>query len=272
MLAHKHLFWWCISACASQAVRGLALPALQAPRSNGIVSRDGIEARGKGFANGMALRIMPLGASITYGYGSKDKDGYRKDLRDKLEAGGNEVNMVGDNPSGEMKDNDTEGWKGYTVAMVHEKANKAVPEFKPNLILVNVGTNDCIKNEDLPDAGNRMTSLLNDLYRESPRATVILSTLLVNRDDAVQKRTVDFNDQLKTVASKFQLYGKRLVLVDMQGPKGPLKADLNADGTHPNEVGYRKMADVWYDGIQQADSRKYLQEAEAVKGIAPDGA
>lgn len=220
----------------------------------------------------MALRIMPLGASITYGYGSTDKNGYRKDLRDKLEDGGNKVNMVGDNPAGDMKDNEAEGWKSYTVKMIHDKANKAVPKFKPNLILVNGGTNDCIGDDDLPNAGNRVTDLLNDLYRESPKATVILSTLLVNRNADVQKRIVDFNDQLKEVANKFQLYGKRIVLVDMQGTKGPAKDDLIDDGTHPNDAGYRKMADVWFDGIKQADSRHYLQEAEDVEGLTADGA
>ncbi|XXH03827.1 hypothetical protein Hte_010233 [Hypoxylon texense] len=270
MLANKHLLW-CILACASQAVKGLALPS-----GDRILPRDDdisiVSERAKGFANGMALRIMPLGASITYGYGSTDKNGYRKDLRDRLEDNGNEVNMVGDNPAGDMKDNEAEGWKSYTVAMVHDKATKAVPKFKPNLVLVNAGTNDCIGSDDLPDAGNRVTDLLNDLFKQSPKATVILSTLLVNRDAAVAKRIADFNDQLKQVANKFQLYGKRLVLVDMQGEKGPTKEDLIKDGTHPNDVGYEKMADVWFDGIKEADSRHYLQEAEKVEGLAPDGA
>ncbi|KAI1773419.1 carbohydrate esterase family 3 protein [Hypoxylon cercidicola] len=264
MLANKHLLW-CVLACASQAVKGLALPAREAPSGDGLLRRDG-------FADGMALRIMPLGASITYGYGSSDKNGYRKDLRDRLERAGNAVNMVGDHPSGDMQDNDTEGWEGYTVATVRGKADKAVPRFKPNLVLVNVGTNDCIGNDDLPAAGNRVTDLLNDVFRDSPRATVILSTLLVNRNPDVAKRVADFNDQLRGVAGRFQLYGRRLVLVDMQGDKGPQKDDLIDDGIHPNDVGYRKMADVWLEGIKEANRRHYLQEAEKVEGLAADGA
>lgn len=220
----------------------------------------------------MPLRIMPLGASITFGYGSSDKNGYRKALRDSLENNGNKVNMVGNNPSGDMKDNESEGWKSYTIDMVHDKADKAIPKFKPNLVLVNVGTNDCVQNKDLGNAGNRMTNLLNAVYKESPKATVVLSTLLVNRNAENQKRIEDFNDQMRSVASKFQLFGKRLVLVDMQGDKGPKKEDILDDGTHPNDNGYKKMAAVWLDGIKDADRRAYLQEAEKVDGLNPDGA
>lgn len=41
------------------------------------------------------LRIMPLGASITRGFGSSPEDGYRKPLRDRLRSLGYQVNMVG---------------------------------------------------------------------------------------------------------------------------------------------------------------------------------
>jgi hypothetical protein len=51
------------------------------------------------------LRIMPLGASITYGYASSDGNGYRKHLRDQLRYAGWKVNMVGSQVGGNMNDN-----------------------------------------------------------------------------------------------------------------------------------------------------------------------
>ncbi|KAF3058575.1 carbohydrate esterase family 3 protein [Daldinia childiae] len=245
---------------------------LESQNHNGTLSRDALAARAKGFGNGVPLRIMPLGASITFGFGSSDNNGYRKDIRDKIEANGNKVNMVGNNPSGSMKDNDTEGWKSYTVDQVHDKATASVPKYKPNVILVNVGTNDCVQNKDLPNAGKRLQSLLDSLYTESPKATVILSTLLVNKDAAVQARVQDFNAQLRKVANQLQSDKKRLVLVDMQSDDGPEVEDLNADGTHPNDTGYRKMADVFYEGLKEADRRNYFVAADKVDGLADDGA
>ncbi|KAI1468018.1 carbohydrate esterase family 3 protein [Daldinia caldariorum] len=271
MLAHKQLLCCVVLACASQMASGLALP--RAPTSNSTLSRDATSARVQGLGNGVPLRIMPLGASITYGFGSSDKNGYRKTLRDRIvEANGNKVNMVGDNPSGSMRDNDTEGWKSYTVDQVRGKADAAVPKYKPNVVLVNVGTNDCVQDQDLANAGGRLRALLDALFRESPRATVVLSTLLVNRDAAVQRRVEDFNAQLRKVGEQLQAGKKRLVVVDMQSDAGPQLADLNSDGTHPGDGGYRKMADVFYAGLKEADRRNYFVEAEKVDGLADDGA
>jgi hypothetical protein len=51
------------------------------------------------------LRIMPLGASITLGYGSTDHNGYRKSLRQQLRYAGWQVNMIGSLRNGTMHDN-----------------------------------------------------------------------------------------------------------------------------------------------------------------------
>ncbi|KAI1416145.1 carbohydrate esterase family 3 protein [Hypoxylon sp. FL1857] len=264
MVSTKHLLW-CILACASQLADGLAVQKTKCS------ARNTQAAPAKGFGNGVPLRIMPLGASITHGYRSSDGNGYRKDLRDQLEKNGNKVNMVGERTGGTMKDDESEGWDGYKISQVHDKANKEVPKDKPNLILINLGTNDCIQNDDIPNAGNRMISLLNDLYKESPRATVILSTLIVNANAKVQARTKDFNNQLKLLAGRYRAAGYRLVLVDMQSDAGPKLSDLNKDGTHPTDAGYKKMANIWFDGIKQADQQHFLQQAEKVAGIADEG-
>lgn len=51
------------------------------------------------------LKILPLGASITWGLLSESGNGYRKPLRDQLRFDGWEVNMVGTKTHGSMKDN-----------------------------------------------------------------------------------------------------------------------------------------------------------------------
>lgn len=52
-----------------------------------------------------ALRVLPLGASITMGYKSEDGNGYRKWIRQQLRYAGWEVDMVGTMKSGTMHDN-----------------------------------------------------------------------------------------------------------------------------------------------------------------------
>lgn len=63
---------------------------------------DGLQIRE---GNRVALRIMPLGASITAGYRSTDGNGYRKYLWEQLRYEGWEVDMVGSLRSGDMQDN-----------------------------------------------------------------------------------------------------------------------------------------------------------------------
>ncbi|KAH7400346.1 hypothetical protein BKA64DRAFT_642498 [Cadophora sp. MPI-SDFR-AT-0126] len=99
----------------------------------------------------MQLRIMPLGASIVYGQGSTDRNGFRYGLRNKLVWGGNPVNMVGSGQSGLMADNDVEGWPGDIITGVAEKAKLTYPQ-KPNIVLIHVGTNDMTGNNDVANA------------------------------------------------------------------------------------------------------------------------
>ena len=53
------------------------------------------------------------------------------------------------------------------------------------------------------------------------------------------------------------LQGKRIVLVDMHGADGPDESDL-VDGTHPNDLGYQKMATIWHRGVREAVSKGFL--------------
>ncbi|KAK3935567.1 carbohydrate esterase [Diplogelasinospora grovesii] len=220
--------------------------------------------------NGVPLRIMPLGASITWGMLSTDGNGYRNDLRTQLTAAGNLVNMVGNVHHGTMKDNDNEGWPGYRIDQVHAKATGSVPKWKPNVILLNAGTNDAGQNRNISAAGDRMEQLLTDLYSMSPRACIVLSTLLVNKKALTEANVLLINSQFRAVADKLRRAGRRLILVDMHGDDGPQILDM-ADDTHPNDEGYRKMANIWYAGLVQASNAGCLQRAETVPDVPDNG-
>lgn len=89
----------------------------------------------------MQLRILPLGASIVNGGHVPDKNGFRYALRNKLVYDGNPVNMIGSLSVGSMMDNNVEGWSGYMIDAVAEKA-KLDYYAQPNIVLIHVGTND----------------------------------------------------------------------------------------------------------------------------------
>jgi len=216
-------------------------------------------------AASVPLRIMALGASITYGQGSSEGNGYRAALLDQLTSAGNKVEMVGSRPHGTMRNSMVEGWPGFRIEQVHAKAKESVPQTKPNVLLINVGTNDAVQNRNVSTAGERMEDLIIDLFSMSPRTTIILSTLLVNKNQATERNVQSINQQFGALVPKLQDQGRRIILVDMHSlDSGPLVSDL-VDDTHPNDVGYKKMAGIWFWGLNNVSDRGWLQQPDPVR-------
>ncbi|KAI0543410.1 carbohydrate esterase family 3 protein [Xylaria curta] len=204
------------------------------------------------------LRLMPLGGSVTHGVGSSDQNGYRKALLELLHGCGFNICMVGSRRAGTLRNNDHEGWRGFRIDQIETKAKISVRKLLPHIFAVNAGSNDCLQGYRLAGASKRLCELLETLWRASPGSTVVLSSLLVNRDEAIDLRVRAFNKQAEEMAEIKASEGKRIVFVDMHGDDGPSVEDLVDDGTHPNDAGYTKMANIWLQGIQAASNRGYL--------------
>lgn len=208
-------------------------------------------------ASNHAMCLMPLGGSITYGVESSDKNGYRKYLQDMLIVDGQRVTMVGSRSAGSMNNNNHEGWRGFRIDQIENKARNSIPKLMPNLILINAGSNDCIQDFDIGHIGKRMENMLEFVWNASPDSTIILSTLILNLNTEVESRIKWANNQFQDIALLKQSEGKRIVFVDMHSQNGPKESDIS-DGTHPNDHGYYKMAKIWYGGVLEARSKGHL--------------
>ncbi|KAL0942042.1 gdsl-like lipase acylhydrolase [Colletotrichum truncatum] len=208
-------------------------------------------------APAVPLRIMALGASVTFGTGSTTGNSYRKDLQDLLVAKGMSVTFVGTRANGNFPDNAVEATGGFKINQIAASADKAVPMLKPNLVLVDAGTNNCNKGGEVPDAGANVTAMINKIYEQSPGSTVILTSILANKVPEQDACRVKINEQYNTLAAQFQQSGAKFALVDMRSPDAPTLNDLN-DTRHPNDGGYVKMANVWAKGIQEVMSKGFI--------------
>lgn len=200
---------------------------------------------------------MPLGGSVTRGVGSSDRNGYRKPLLEMLHANGVNAKMVGSRRDGTMSNNDHEGWRGFRIDEIEQKARISVKKLLPDVVTVNAGSNDCLQSFKIDQAGKRMGELLHYLWSVSPHSTILLSTLIVSADRDVDSLIMQVNDQFRALATRKASEQKRIVLVNMHTAEGPDVQGL-VDGIHPDDVGYNKMAKLWFRGMQEALMKGFI--------------
>jgi len=196
---------------------------------------------------------MPLGDSITIGYGEitapEYMSGYRRPLYLTLKENEYEVNFVGSRQDGELAqpafDYDHEGWGGYRDDHIALYVYGWLQANPADVILLHIGTNGL--DPDPSDVRNILNEI--DRYeRDYNRQITVLLARIINRVP-YSATTTQFNDNVEGMALIRIAAGDRIVVVDMEG-----SFDYSIhmwDDIHPNELGYAKMAEVWFDAIEQ---------------------
>ena len=219
-------------------------------------------------ATDIPLRISPLGASVTWGTGSSHGNGYRGPLREALADAGYTVNFVGFREGGDMKDNENDGYPGLKVREIHDKLAPILEERKPNLFLINAGTNNCLQDEDEKQTDTDLGELLDDIWADNKDTTIILSGLLTNKKKDVAECEARINEMYKDRVADAVSKGFKITYADMSAVTVD---DLGEDGTHPKDGGYEKFASGWLDAIQEVDQKGWITRAAHVEGIPDDG-
>lgn len=125
-------------------------------------------------------------------------------------------------------------------------------EFLPNLLLLNVGTNDCSQRVNATEARRIYTAMIDAVFAPAGQENrfLIASTLLPRReqDAGLQNCTTTFNEVVRDLVQTHPM-SARLGLADMN--TGFITVDdlAPSDNLHPSEEGFAKMADVWHDAI-----------------------
>jgi lysophospholipase L1-like esterase len=215
----------------------------------------------------MAIRIMPLGDSITSGSGSSDGSGYRGPLWFDLSQGGNAFDFVGAYQSGPgtLPDRDHEGIPYETAQALVSAVPGLMDTYRPDAVLLMIGTQD-VQNGLFaqPNGGATLKSeigqILDQIAARLPSTTVFLSTLpplsTAENGDAIPAA----NDAIRAAAATAANKGEHVVLVQ---PNLTI-SDL-IDGVHPNDAGYAKLAGTWYSAISSAGLASVLQGDEVFR-------
>lgn len=203
------------------------------------------------------LRIMPLGDSITYGMHTYDEfltqeslvGGYRQFLWRMLQDSNKSVDFVGSQQAGTAItpaiDPDNEGHPGWRMGDIANITYEKMLEFQPDIVLLHIGTNDLA--ETSPDGVLNILNQIDSYENNSGRKVRVLVALIIPRQVA-DGRIDTFNTNLNKALQKRILNGDRINIVDMYRGAHLTSADYSND-MHPNDTGYFKMAQVWFQTL-----------------------
>ncbi|QLH26375.1 FG-GAP-like repeat-containing protein [Streptomyces sp. Rer75] len=236
------------------------------------VQIGGLQARGEVEQPllGGNIVVDPAGDSIAVGENSSHKSGYRLPLWNDLtpsalengELGSINIDgkiwkrdFVGDQRSGSVADPDHDGVSGELIDEIRNRVDCTVPSYRPNVVTLHAGTNDMNQQEELATAPDRLGKLIDQILEDAPEAVILVATLIPSTKDGMQPRIDAYNARVPGVVKDRQDQGKHVLLADMS-----MVTTADVDGSHPNDNGYRKMADVFYNEIWRAATRGWIKE------------
>ncbi|MGW1774989.1 SGNH/GDSL hydrolase family protein [Streptomyces sp. NPDC002104] len=257
----------CIAGVAGLAGFAAAVPLLtegsgKAPAAKGpslptAPSRDSSDPRAP-----RTLRVMPLGASTTAGVGSSDFGGYRLPLG-RLVAGQSayRIDFVGSRSQGPMEDNQHEGHPGYTVGRIRAGVDRWIEAAGPDVILLHIGLNDLNRGGDPDGAADEAGELVDRIFTLRPGITVIMQGLVPSTPGSkgrdISGPIAVYNRRLKRIETRQQAAGRHFRFAKAPWLTPADQADAStpaelADGLHPNGTGYAKVADAFFEAMEQA--------------------
>ena len=205
-------------------------------------------------------KIMPFGDSITQGYNVAG--GYRAPLFHLALAAKHEITFVGSasdysvpTVDGTAFPKNHEGHGGYTIEGsngIAQFVSTSIPNYKPNIITLMIGTNDINGNVNVADAPNRLGKLLDSIFMRDPNILVVLAQIVPSRTDGTNNAIKTYNAAIPNLVSTRVSKGQHIVLVDMYAAftnDANYKQSLLNDNLHPNQTGYNGMADVWFKAL-----------------------
>ena len=205
---------------------------------------------------GPAIKIMPVGDSITYG--SSVVGGYRAPLEHLLAEEGLNTEFVGaaSGNSFGMTSIQHEGYSGYKVLGIQNlPIATRISTYQPDVVLLMIGTNDMsAANADAADQLDTLIGTIESVILDNGEQTKLIVAQIVPRNEEQGQSntsTLAYNVEVARIVGKYQDLGYPVSLVDMYNALDPTYADL-ADAVHPSLAGYDKMAATWLPAITQA--------------------
>jgi len=169
-----------------------------------------------------------------------------------------------------MADNANEGHSGFTISQIADSTIYSLRQ-RPNIVLLHAGTNDLNLSpppSPYDSAPDRLGALIDEVLCTCPDAIVLVAQIIQSSSAATEGRIKTYNAAVPAVVATRFAQGFKVAVVDMSSIGG---SNL-FDSLHPNDGGYVKMADLWYQGLLDVPASWFTkpQGPESGAGLAQE--
>jgi hypothetical protein len=225
------------------------------------------------FATAQATRIVCLGNSITQA--DENHKSYRYFLWKQLIDANIDFEYVGshnENKFGAANPAQNEVYKGKTFTNVNEAhwgwrtdeilngqddyypygtgLETWLQDYIPDMALIHLGTNDIFQGQNTSETIGELKEVIRLLRNNNPQVTILLAQLVPTGKTNSTNDTIQvFNNKIGTLGSSLTTANSNIIVVDQY--TGFDGATDTYDEVHTNESGERKMAQRWFEAIQQ---------------------
>ncbi|MEM9771007.1 MAG: SGNH/GDSL hydrolase family protein [Cyanobacteria bacterium P01_D01_bin.73] len=206
----------------------------------------------------MPLQILPLGDSITDGYGVPG--GYRWRLGERLRTAAVEVEFLGSLKNGPKgwSDRRHEGHSGWRIDQIQSKIHGWLAASQPDLILLMIGTNDVVQGFEMDSALMRLETLIKTIFQDCPQVALGVATIPPILDffpmgenpigAQLHLEAQAYNDGVRLLVQRLRQEKRNIALAEAYPIFEP--SDL-PDGVHPNRTGQDKLGELWFQTISE---------------------
>lgn len=149
-------------------------------------------------------------------------------------------------------------WPGRFITQVEANMTEYFTQTDnicPDMTVIHAGTNDLSFNVNPSQAPTRLANLIDTFFNHCPDSSVFVAQLIRNKVTKTEKLIETFNAAIPAIVDERVQKGKKIMTVDMHSV---VSANEMKDSTHPNDVGYAKMADKWVESMLEAEEKGWF--------------
>jgi lysophospholipase L1-like esterase len=219
---------------------------------------------------GQACAIMPLGDSITVGYGEPPpRGGYRIPLFRRARAEGRDITFVGSAQSGpthverHLFPRANEGHSGFGIGegptglTTLLEQHDPIRSHRPDIVLLMIGTNDIT--DDIragvvtSSAPARLARLVDRILDSDPHLLLLVAQIIPRGAPEDNGRVEAYNAQVADLVRLRAAAGRHIGLVDVYRPfvaNAHFASEYLSDLLHPSARGFDVIGEAFYQALQ----------------------